>query len=118
MHNQNPLKLLFIINPISGGKEKHDWEAAIRTYFKEKPHHTEFYLLTGKDDETSIRHHLESVKPDRVIAVGGDGTVKMIAEMVKETPLPMGILPAGSANGMARELNIPLNVEEALAVIT
>jgi len=107
-----------VVNPVSGGKEKNDWEASIREYFKDQPHQIEFFLLTGKDDEVSIRHHIERVKPDRIVAVGGDGTVKMLAEIVKETPLPMGILPAGSANGMARELKIPLEVKDALKIIT
>ena len=110
-------KLLFIINPISGGKEKHDWEAAIRNYFKEKPEQMEFYLLTGKDDKRSIQHHLDIIRPDKAIAVGGDGTIKMMAEILKETPTPLGIIPAGSANGMAKELGIPLNIEAALDII-
>jgi diacylglycerol kinase (ATP) len=118
MQNQQGLKLLFVINPVSGGKEKHDWEAAIREYFKTQPHSIEFYLLTGKDDKISIQHHIDRIHPDRVVAVGGDGTVKMLAEMLKETTIPLGILPAGSANGMAKELAIPLEVAEALAVIT
>jgi len=118
MQNKPTLKLLFIINPISGGKEKNDWEAAIRKYFSDKPHAIEIYLLTGKEDKTSIRHHISTVNPDRVVAVGGDGTVKLLAEIVKETELPLGILPAGSANGMAKELDIPLDPEAALEVIT
>lgn len=118
MQNITGLKLLFIINPISGGKEKHDWEAAIREYFKEQIHNVEFFLLSGKDDKISIQHHIDSVKPDRVVAVGGDGTVKLLAEILKETPIPLGIIPAGSANGMAKELNIPTKIEEALPVVT
>lgn len=118
MHNPRALKLLFIVNPVSGGKEKNDWEASIRAHFKELPHSIEFYLLTGGEDKVSIRHHLQTLQPDRVVAVGGDGTVKLVAELVKETPFVMGILPAGSANGMAKELRIPLEVEEALKVIT
>ncbi|HEU4470343.1 MAG TPA: YegS/Rv2252/BmrU family lipid kinase [Flavisolibacter sp.] len=117
MQNQVDLKLLFIINPVSGGKEKHDWEAAIRNYFSNEPHRIEFYLLTGKDDRSSVRHYIQTVMPDRVIAVGGDGTVKMLAGMLKETNIPLGILPAGSANGLARELEIPLNAEDALDVV-
>src|SRR4026208_1041211 len=66
MQNQKGLKLLFIINPVSGGKEKHDWEAFIRKYFKDSPHNIEFYLLTGKDDKISIQHHIDSTNPDRV----------------------------------------------------
>jgi diacylglycerol kinase (ATP) len=116
MHNE-PLKLFFVINPISGGKEKADWENEIRTFFRTSPHSMEFFLLTGKGDKTSVQHHIDAIKPDRVVAVGGDGTVKMLAEILKETTIPLGIVPAGSANGMARELNIPLNVTEALNVI-
>lgn len=118
MHNNGGLKLLFIINPVSGGKEKHDWEASIREYFKELPHAIEFYVLTGTSDKISIKKYIDTIKPDRVVAVGGDGTVKLLAEMLKETPIPLGILPAGSANGMAKELGIPLKVDEALDVIT
>ena len=117
MQNQIVLKLFFIINPVSGGKEKHDWECAIREFFKGQIHVTEFYLMKGKDDKISIQHHINTIKPDRVIAVGGDGTLKMLADLIKETQLILGIIPAGSANGMARELNIPLKVEEALKVI-
>ena len=43
----------------------------------------EFYLLTGKSDTTSVAHHIEAVKPDRVVSVGGDGTVKMLAEYME-----------------------------------
>ncbi len=105
-----------MINPISGGKEKNDWERDIRNYFRNSPHVMEFYLLTGKGDKTSVQHYIDTIKPDRVVAVGGDGTVKMLANILKETPVPLAILPAGSANGMAKELNIPLAVEQALEI--
>ena len=118
MQNPGQLKILFVINPVSGGKEKHDWEASIRNFFKDKPHAIEFYLLTGSNDKVSVQHHIDTFKPDRVVAVGGDGTVKMLANLLKETTIPMGILPAGSANGMATELKVPSKVEDALEVIT
>src|SRR5215218_11496629 len=117
MQKQKDLKLLFVINPVSGGKEKHDWEASIREFFKDKPHNPEFFLLTGKDDKRSVEHYIERIQPDRVVAVGGDGTVKMLTELLKETETPLGIIPAGSANGMAKELDIPIKVEEALQII-
>jgi diacylglycerol kinase (ATP) len=118
MQNHDQLKILFVINPVSGGKEKHNWEAAIRGFFKDKPHAIEFYLLTGKNDKVSIQHHIDRIKPNRVVAVGGDGTVKLLADILKETSIALGILPAGSANGMARELKISLQTEEALEIIT
>ncbi len=117
MQKEEKLKILFIINPVSGGKEKNDWEEEIRTYFKSSPHDMEFYLLTGKNDKASVEHHMESTKPNRVIAVGGDGTVKLLAEIIQNKNIPMGIIPAGSANGMAKELNIPLEVNDALDIV-
>lgn len=117
MQKEGPQKMLFIINPVSGGKGKEDWEAFIRNFFKAQPHSMEFFLLTGKGDAASVKHYIESIKPDKVVAVGGDGTVKLVAEQVKNTSQVMGILPAGSANGMARELGLPLDKTEALNVI-
>jgi len=107
---------LFVINPISGGKEKNDWEANIRSYFQSSAHNMDFFLLTGKSDEASVAHHIDSVKPDRVVAVGGDGTVKMVAELLCDKNISLGILPAGSANGMARELSIPNDLAAALEI--
>ena len=118
MQKHGSQKLLFVINPVSGGKEKQDWEAFIREFYKELPHSIEFYLLTGENDKTSVQYHIETIQPDKVVAVGGDGTVKMVAELIKGTSRVLGILPAGSANGMARELNIPLAKNEALDVVT
>lgn len=118
MHNSSQLKLFFVINPISGGKEKHDWEREIRDFMKDSEHSMEFYLLTGdKDDKTSIQHYMATIQPHKVIAVGGDGTVKLVAEMIQGKPMALGILPAGSANGMARELGLPLTAKEAMEVI-
>src|SRR6476469_5763563 len=117
MQKDEILKLFFVINPVSGGKEKTDWEEKIRTYFKQSPHQMEFYLLTGKDDTASVKHYIDTIKPDRVVGVGGDGTIKMLAQMLYHTPIPLGIIPAGSANGMAKELGIPADVETALDIV-
>jgi diacylglycerol kinase (ATP) len=110
------LKLLFIINPVSGGKKKTDWEEQIREYFKESPHAMEFYMLTGNSDATSVEHHVRTINPDRVVAVGGDGTVKLVAEVVKDMNIPVAIIPAGSANGMATEMQVPADVNAALDI--
>lgn len=117
MQKEGQLKILFVINPVSGGKKKTNWEEQIRSYFKESHHSMEFFLLSGESDSASVKNHLETVEPDRVVAVGGDGTVKLLAEILKHTNIPLGIIPAGSANGMATELGIPLDVTAALEVV-
>ncbi len=117
MQKAAPQKILFIINPVSGGKDKKDWEQFIRDYFKELPHLTEFFLLSGQNDAISVQHYITTIRPHKVVAVGGDGTVKLVAELLKDTEYILGILPAGSANGMARELGLPLEKEAAMEVI-
>ena len=52
-----------------------------------------------------------------VIACGGDGTINEIARYLVDTPIPLGIIPLGSGNGIARHFKIPLNIKGALAVI-
>ena len=111
------LKILFVINPISGTKAKIAWEPAIRNYFVTLQHSFDFFLLDGKDDATSLQYWIEKLQPDRVIAVGGDGTVSLVAEQLLGKNIAMGILPAGSANGMAKELEIPIDVDRALDII-
>ncbi|MEP6927424.1 MAG: diacylglycerol kinase family protein [Ginsengibacter sp.] len=117
MENPASLKILFVLNPVSGGKKKVDWETIIRDYFKNLSHTIEFYVLCGEDDTGSINYWIEKLQVTRIVAVGGDGTVTLIAKQLLGTDLIMGILPAGSANGMAKELEIPETPEDALDII-
>ena len=109
--------ILFIINPISGGRTKNDWEEAIKAYFKPLSPSIEFFVLSGTDDSESIRHWIEKIKPAKVVAVGGDGTISLVARELVGKNIALGIIPAGSANGMARELGIPLLQNEALEIV-
>ncbi len=117
MENPASLKILFVLNPISGGKKKIDWEKAIREYFKNLPDKIEIYVLTGKDDTGSLQYWIDKLQLTRVVAVGGDGTVSLLAKQLQGTHLVLGILPAGSANGMAKELGIPESPKQALDII-
>ena len=117
MENSSHLKILFVLNPVSGGKKKIDWESVIRDYFKNLGHQIELYVLSDKDDTGSLNYWIEKLQITRIVAVGGDGTVTLIAKQLLGTDLIMGILPAGSANGMAKELQIPETPEEALDII-
>ena len=111
------LKILFIVNPKSG-KTETNWVETIEEYF-EKLHIQKDILQLEEDcDPKVISTKITEFKPTRVIAVGGDGTVKLVAEQLLDKPeISLGILPAGSANGMAKELGIPQKPSEALKVI-
>lgn len=117
MPDSQSLKILFIMNPVSGGRSKNNWETAIRDFFRESPHNCEIYNTSGQNDQESIKYWIENWQPDRVVAVGGDGTVKTAAEALIHTGIPLCIFPAGSANGMAREVRMPAGTEDCFRVM-
>lgn len=110
-------KILFVVNPVSGGKNKTDWPQTITEFFHDRPHRTEIFLLAKHHKEDDIEAKIDSFGPDLVVAVGGDGTVSMVGKVIIRKKITMGILPAGSANGMARELGIPVNLKKALQTL-
>lgn len=116
MNNALNLKLLFIINP-SAGNTRTDWGAVIQQYFSGTGHTIYLYNLPYPCHAGMIKEKIYEYQPDKVIAVGGDGTLKLVAESVRNMHIPVGVLPAGSANGMAKELNIPTVPPKALDVI-
>jgi diacylglycerol kinase (ATP) len=117
MMTPGPIKLLFIINHRSGTNNT-DWHSIIRQYFSNSPHTADIFELPENDSTEQVKQKIHASQAQRVIAVGGDGTVKMVAEVVAGTDLPLGIIPGGSANGMAKELGIPLDINAALGVAT
>ncbi|HEY1056305.1 MAG TPA: diacylglycerol kinase family protein, partial [Emticicia sp.] len=107
-------KILFIVNPGSGPSNT-NWSELITDYFKSKPHVIQIYELTKNCNIETIKEQIKLFAPDQVVGVGGDGTIKLVAECLLNTPIKLGIFPAGSANGMASEFNI--NANNALDVI-
>jgi diacylglycerol kinase (ATP) len=57
-----------------------------------------------------------SAHVDRVIAAGGDGTIRMVADRLAQSAIPMAVVPLGTGNLLARNLDIPLSEDEALEV--
>ncbi|MCH5596611.1 diacylglycerol/lipid kinase family protein [Niabella ginsengisoli] len=110
------VKILFIINNIAGNKTI-DWQSEIKTYFNGKNVELDFYDLTDPVDCGALDNYIKSAKANKVVAVGGDGTIALVAESVQGTGMALGIIPAGSANGMAKELLIPVKLPDALNII-
>lgn len=116
MPDDRALKILFVINPGSGGGRV-DWAAAIPPLVEGQNVHHNTYMLSGAHDAEGLKQLIDGFKPARVVAVGGDGTVSLVAGLLLSTNIALGILPAGSANGMATELGIPPLVADALRVV-
>ncbi len=116
MTQNDTIKLLFIINPNSGNS-KINWTEEIENYFANSNHTISIFQLTRNCNLDTIKEKIESFSPQKVVAVGGDGTVKLVAECILNTKIQLGILPAGSANGLAREFNISNVPTEALDIV-
>jgi len=112
----NKRKLLFIINPISGGKSKEKLESLIsenldRQLFEYKLLYTQY---SGHAQEILKE---QATLFDVIIAVGGDGTINEIAEFLSRINIPMAMIPMGSGNGLARHLGIPLKPEKSIQAL-
>lgn len=108
---------LFLINKKSGTDASVEWETTLSNFFTENDPPFSILYLPEKINLAELKNKILQQMPGAVIAVGGDGTVSMAANIIACTGIPLGIIPQGSANGMAVELGIPIDVQKALEVI-
>lgn len=110
----NMKKLLFIINPISGGRKKDGFEERARSQFAKTSAALSFVYTERPGHARELAGGAVSQGMDAVVAVGGDGTINEVASALYGTAVPLGIIPEGSGNGLALYLGIPLNERAAL----
>lgn len=109
------MNLLFVVNPVSGGEEKASFLQRAKDYCYKYGISCATYETTGENDEDKLLQCLTEHQPDKIVVVGGDGTVLLTARTLLQTKrtIPFGMIPMGSANGMARELNVSTDPFEA-----
>lgn len=108
------MKLLFIVNPISGGVNKEPFLKKAVSLCNKYGIEYHIFKTSGKDDHNKLKAIIESFGPDKIASVGGDGTTLFSAVSLLGYKIPMGIIPLGSANGMATELYVNSDPVEAL----
>lgn len=105
-------RFAFIFNPHAGTQDKKA-ERAIRQFMESESRSSTLTLTKGKNHATEIARN--SAEDGLIpVAVGGDGTVNEVAKALINTDTPMGIIPKGSGNGVARHLGISLTPSAAL----
>jgi diacylglycerol kinase (ATP) len=108
-------KVRFIINPAAGQKEP------ILNYINDLFYKTDTVwdvVITQKiGDATELAHQAIKDHVDIIAVYGGDGTVGEVAQALCGHTTPLAILPGGTANVMAKELQIPTNTIEALHLL-
>ncbi|MEP6481634.1 MAG: diacylglycerol kinase family protein [Rhodoglobus sp.] len=112
------LRLVVAINPTASfGKSKDVGPAVVQT-LRAIGHDVTSLQEPDFDQLLAAGRKAVATKPDALIVVGGDGMVNLGANLVAKTRVPLGIVPSGTGNDMARGLGIPWdNTEAAIAVL-
>jgi YegS/Rv2252/BmrU family lipid kinase len=105
-----------IVNPVSGGIDKSELIETVALFTANKNKNFILFETSGDDDISKIKEFYHKFQPERIIIAGGDGTIKLVAEALEGEDMVFGILPAGSANGLATDLGLPKTIEESLVV--
>ena len=107
-------RILFVINPISGGKKKRDFERRVLEELDLVKYAAEFAISEHPGHAHQLSLDAVSDGVDVVVAVGGDGTINEVASALVGSEVRLGIVPEGSGNGLALYLGIPLNERAAI----
>lgn len=119
---RNPIEMpdqrvMLIINPISGTGSKDGVAATVEKRMARMGLHLDVRETGGRGDATRLAAEASRNGYGAVLACGGDGTVNETARALCGSATAMGILPAGSGNGLARHLGVPMDIELALDVV-
>lgn len=109
-------KVLFVINHKAGKKGNINLIRIISDHAQKSSYDFEIHLMED-NPLIGIEQSIKKYQPDIVAALGGDGTVSLIANLIQSSPVSLLIVPFGSANGMAKELQIPDNINDCLDLI-
>ncbi|QEQ97512.1 hypothetical protein F0U83_12730 [Neptunomonas concharum] len=113
-----PKSILLIYNPASGyflEKQEDNPEAFFREQLSEHRQTCQLTFFKLESDPSSLlSEQLNELQPDEIWVAGGDGTVLSVAQSSVNTGIPIGIIPFGTMNLMARDLGMSLDVKVAI----
>lgn len=112
-----PQRLLVIANPIAGGGRSRTLVPALCAALAARGIATEPYFTTGAGDAGARARTAGNEPWHGLIAAGGDGTIAEVLNGMPDPTRPLGVLPVGTANVLARELGLPRDPAAAAAVI-
>jgi diacylglycerol kinase family enzyme len=105
----------------AAGKNRDDLRAELGAAFRKHAISASFEFVPGSELQAAAERAVKSAAAgeiDAIVAGGGDGTIHTVASAVVGTDIPLGVIPLGTLNHFAKDLKIPLAVEDAVAVIS
>ena len=113
----SPGHVALILNPGSGAGSAEETSERMATAFRAAGLEVRITLARSKPELTEAVRAAIAGKAAAVVAGGGDGTVSAVAAGLAGRDIPLGVLPLGTLNHFARDLGIPLGLEEAIQII-
>lgn len=111
---QEQKKILFVVNPISGGKKKTAFNKQVLEVLDLERFNPTFKQTSKPNHAYELGKSAVEEGYDAVVAVGGDGTINELGSALVGSDIPLGIIPEGSGNGLALYLGIPMNETAAI----
>jgi YegS/Rv2252/BmrU family lipid kinase len=110
-------KIIYLINPISGTKEKSSLKDIISKKTARRDIHFEILATSATGNYEHLRDKIITENITDIVACGGDGTISAVAGALMDLNVRFGIIPLGSGNGLALAAKIPVSPVKALDVI-
>ncbi len=108
------MKIVVVLNPRSGKGRAESLRALVEARGHALGHAVEIRTVAGPGDGTRFAREALASGAQRVISIGGDGTLNAVAAGLAGSEIPLGVVPMGSGNGYARSLGLPRDPEAAL----
>jgi diacylglycerol kinase family enzyme len=105
-----------IINAASGADDKEEARARLGEVFAAGGMKARISLARSGEEITELAQRAVKDDCEPIIAGGGDGTINAVASVLLGTKRTLGVLPLGTLNHFAKDLNLPLGLEEAARV--
>lgn len=112
-----PVRVFVVLNPVAGTSKPDTVMQVISRYCEQHNWDCEIYQTHKDEDLRHLVHKTVKKGVDMVIVAGGDGTVSAVAAGMINSQIPLGVLPVGTGNALARDRLIPLDLNAALALL-
>lgn len=110
-------KFFILANPQAGSMDAENLEEILEGAFAGSSHSYELHYTKKDEDLAQTVRNAQKRGYRMIAAAGGDGTVSQAADGLRDTDIPLGIIPLGTGNGLAEELAIPAHPQQAVDLL-